>query len=49
MAGRKTHISIEEKIKKKKEFVSKAKDRHDSAVSELEKIMTKRDEIILVL
>lgn len=45
MAGRRTRISIDEKIEKQKEIVSKAKDRYDSAVAELEKLMAKRDEI----
>lgn len=38
-------ISIEDKINQQKEAVSKAKDRYDAAVAELEKLMKKRDEI----
>lgn len=38
-------ISIEDKINQQKEVVSKAKDRYDAAVAELEKLMKKRDEI----
>lgn len=47
MANRKprTRISIDEKIEKQKEVVSKAKDKYDAAVAELEKLMAKRDEI----
>ena len=38
-------ISIEDKINQQKEAVSKAKDRYDAAVAELEKLMKQRDEI----
>ena len=38
-------ISIEEKIQQQKEVVSKAKDKYEAAVEELEKLMKKRDEI----
>lgn len=38
-------ISIEEKIQQQKEVVSKAKDRYEAALEELERLMKKRDEI----
>lgn len=38
-------ITIEEKIEKQKEVVSKAKDKYEAALGELEKLMSKRDEI----
>ena len=38
-------ISIEEKIQQQKEVVSKAKDKYEAALEELEKLMKKRDEI----
>ena len=38
-------ISSEDKINQQKEAVSKAKDRYDAAVAELEKLIKKRDEI----
>ena len=38
-------ISIEDKINQQKEAVSKAKDRYDAAVAELQKLMKTRDEI----
>ena len=38
-------ISIEDKINQQKEAVSKAKDRYDAAVAEIEKLIKKRDEI----
>lgn len=38
-------ISIEDKINQQKEVVSKAKDKYDSAVADLEKLMKKRDEL----
>ena len=38
-------ISIEEKIQQQKEVVSKAKDKYEAALGELEKLMKKRDEI----
>ena len=40
-----TRITIEEKIEKQKEVVSKAKDKYEAALSELEKLMSKRDEV----
>ena len=40
-----TRITIEEKIEKQKAVVSKAKDKYDAALSELEKLMSKRDEL----
>lgn len=40
-----TRITIEEKIEKQKEVVSKAKDKYDAALSELEKLMSRRDEL----
>lgn len=43
MAGRK--IDIEEKIQHQKEIVSKIKERYDEAVAQLEKLMTKRQEM----
>jgi formiminotetrahydrofolate cyclodeaminase len=42
--ARKTY-TIEEKIELQKQVVSKAKDKYDNAVEELEKLMTKRNEI----
>ena len=38
-------ISIEEKIQQQKEVVSKAKDKYEAALDELEKLMKKRDEL----
>lgn len=38
-------ISIEDKINQQKEVVSKAKDKYDAAVADLEKLMKKRDEL----
>jgi hypothetical protein len=38
-------ISIEEKIQQQKEVVSKAKDKYEASLEELEKLMKKRDEI----
>ena len=43
--GKNRYISIEDKINQQKEVVSKAKDRYDAAVEELEKLMKKRDEL----
>lgn len=45
MARIRTRTSIDEKIEQQKQMVSKAKDRYDAAVAELEKLMKKRDEI----
>lgn len=38
-------ISLEEKIQAQKEVVSKAKDKYEAALEELEKLMKKRDEL----
>lgn len=38
-------IPIEEKIARQKEVVSRAKDRYDEALADLEALMRKRDEI----
>lgn len=38
-------ISIEEKIEAQKELVSKAKDRYETELDKLEKLMRKRDEL----
>lgn len=38
-------MSIDDKIELQKQAVSRAKDRYDASVAELEKLMTKRDEI----
>ena len=43
MAGRR--ITIDEKIERQKEVVSKIKDKYDAALDELEKLMQKRDEL----
>ena len=40
-----TRITIEEKIERQKEVVSKAKDKYEAALNELEKLMSKRDEL----
>ena len=40
-----TRITIEEKIEKQKAVVSKAKDKYDAALNELEKLMSRRDEL----
>ena len=40
-----TRITIEEKIERQKEVVSKAKDKYDAALAELEKLMSKREEL----
>ena len=37
-------ITIEEKIERQKEIVSRAKDKYDAALDELERLMQKRDE-----
>ena len=39
-----TRISIEEKIERQKEVVSRAKDKYETALDELENLMQKRDE-----
>lgn len=38
-------ISIEEKIQQQKDVVSKAKDKYEAALEELERLMKKRDEL----
>ena len=43
MAGKR--ITIEEKIEKQKEVVSRIKDKYDAALDELEKLMQKREEL----
>ena len=40
-----TRVTIEEKIEKQKEAVSKAKDKYEAALNELEKLMSRRDEM----
>lgn len=45
MSRVRTRTSIDEKIEQQKQAVSRAKDRYDAAVAELEKLMKKRDEI----
>ncbi len=44
MARTRNRISIEDKIDQQKQVVDKAKERYDSAVADLEKLMVKRDE-----
>lgn len=44
MARTRTTITIDEKIEQQKQVVSKAKDKYESALSELEQLMKKRDE-----
>lgn len=39
-----TRITIEEKIERQKEVVSRAKDKYDNALDELERLMQKREE-----
>ncbi len=41
----KTRITIDEKIERQKEAVSRIKDKYDDALDELEKLMQKRDEL----
>lgn len=43
MAGRR--ITIDEKIERQKEVVSRIKDKYDAALDELEKLMQKREEL----
>lgn len=38
-------VSIDEKIELQKQVVFKAKDKYDSAVAELDRLMKKRDEL----
>lgn len=45
MSRVRTRTSIDEKIEQQKQAVSRAKDRYDAAVAELEILMKKRDEI----
>lgn len=40
-----TRMTIEEKIERQKEAVSKAKDKYEAALGELEKLMSKREEM----
>ena len=40
-----TRVTIEEKIEKQKAVVSKAKDKYEAALNELEKLMSRRDEL----
>lgn len=41
----KARITIDEKIERQKEVVSRIKDKYDAALDELEKLMQKRDEL----
>ena len=43
MAGRK--VSLDDKIKKQEELVFKAKEKYDSEVEKLDKLLTKRREL----
>ena len=43
MAGKR--VTIEEKIERQKEVVSRIKDKYDAALDELEKLMQKREEL----
>ncbi len=45
MARTRNRISIEDKIDQQKKVIDKAKERYDSAVADLEKLMVKRDEL----
>ena len=45
MARAKTMISIDEKIAKAQDAVERAKNKYDSAVAELKKLMEKKEEI----
>ena len=45
MARAKTMISIDEKIAKAQDAVERAKNKYDSAVAELKKVMEKKEEI----
>ncbi len=45
MARTRSQASIDDKIERQKLVVSKVKDRYESAVEELEKLMRKREEI----
>lgn len=45
MARTRSQASIDDKIERQKLVVSKVKDRYESAVEEIEKLMRKREEI----
>ena len=45
MARTRNRITIDDRIEKQKEVVLKAKNRYDSAVEELNKLMTRRDKL----
>lgn len=45
MVCTRNRITIDDRIEKQKEVVLKAKNRYDSAVAELNKLMTRRDEL----
>ncbi len=45
MARTRNRITIDDRIEKQKEVVLKAKNRYDSAVAELNTLMTRRDEL----
>lgn len=45
MARTRNRITIDDRIEKQKGVVLKAKNRYDSAVEELNKLMTRRDEL----
>lgn len=45
MARTRNRITIDDRIEKQKKVVLKAKNRYDSAVEELNKLMTRRDEL----
>lgn len=45
MARTRNRITIDDRIEKQKEVVLKAKNRYDSAVEGLNKLMTRRDEL----
>lgn len=45
MAGRRTRLTIDEKIEKQKAVVSRTKDRYDTALDELDKLMQKREQM----
>jgi len=44
MAKTRKRITIDEKIERQKEVVSKAKDKYDAALDELNRLMQKREE-----
>lgn len=45
MVCTRNRITIDDRIEKQKKVVLKAKNRYDSAVAELNKLMTRRDEL----